>query len=300
MDQRSKDLAERAWKSLVTDKRKEAECDPRLPQELLAIALVLKCKAEYIAAVADRDFEKAVSALYSARRTWQFACVDIAGWLVDIWPPIGGAQERLQVRDDWAGDEQRALSMSIQHQIGRDMAGILDGEYDTLIDPVPIVIPRWLIESLMDALQALPYGEVRQIVKPSSSGRHGEAWTLNKMRLRALEHVAFMCARGGSNKIDAQRRVAKVMNISVRTLQDWDNELSSEIMNQQRVQSARMAGELQQQIDDDPSLSEEDLSSYHEYRVLLSFRHEPLKAFGEKYRLNPYSKRHYQAPTTGE
>jgi hypothetical protein len=106
--------------------------------------------------------------------------------------------------------------------------------------------PADLYAELLEALQALPFGEIQPILKPAKTGLHGEAYSLWLARLLAVEHVEFLVAKG-FRKNAAEKRVADALGNSVAAVRSWrDTHLPKRIGRErveQALQIARKAGE---------------------------------------------------------
>jgi len=149
------------------------------------------------------------------------------------------------------------------------------------IDPVPVLLPRRLFICLKDALEALDKGEVHSVFQPTAEGRHGEPWTWDKMRARAVEHVVFLHGQGVQLRI-ARQRVGTAMKVSPETLRQWERDQSLGA----NVETARKAGAYKARLDANPKHYEDDGQSVdaHVLALFIAFRDEPLAAFGERYR----------------
>src|SRR4051794_32160714 len=111
-------------------------------------------------------------------------------------------------------------------------------------DATPVLLPRRLFICLKDALEALDKGEVHPVFKPTAEGRHGESWTWDKMRARAVEHIVFLHGQGVQPRI-ARQRVGAAMKVPPETLRKWEQDQSLGA----NVESARKAGAYKAQLD---------------------------------------------------
>jgi hypothetical protein len=138
----------------------------------------------------------------------------------------------------------------LQSLLKWQMAGIMPSHIRG-IDPVPVLLPRPLFEKLCNGLAALDKGEVQELFEPTRTGRHGQAWTWDSMRVRALEYVAFLNGQGVVKDI-ARRRVANAMGIgSIETLKTWEktgSDLRSNVHSlDYRIDAAKDAGRIEYQ-----------------------------------------------------
>lgn len=120
------------------------------------------------AAVDAGDIDQAIHTAARGRIVWQLLTHEFVPWLFDEPLP----DRRLSQPDDWAGCERIALSVVLA--MHRDLG---PHPHRPAIDPVPVLIPRWLLDRLAGALEALGDGEVQDIVRPAMAGRHGTAWS---------------------------------------------------------------------------------------------------------------------------
>jgi hypothetical protein len=211
---------------------------------------------------------------------WGLLSSTLGSHVFDLLTDCIGVEENWFDAQSWDERERSGLEYLLSFQ---DVWA--PPNYRSAIDPVSIVLPRWMFDSLRVALQALEKGEVHAIVQPSVTGRHDRPWTWDEMRARALEHVAFLCGQG-LNKTTARKRVGKAMkNVSVNTLRAWEKRDRPIFDLELRLRTAYGAGKLLIVRADNPEYGRHpdeaiDASEMHVMKTLLA---EPLSAFGPAY-----------------
>jgi hypothetical protein len=142
------------------------------------------------------------------------------------------------------------------------------------------LVPTDLHEELLEALAALPFGEVQPILEPAKAGLHGLPYSLGIARLLAVEHVEFLVGRGSRTRW-AQDTVAAALGIEANTLRSWRDTLLPGMLGKERVrralQIAREAGEFT--YPEQPQMVNADVLSAWECHTTLD-----LKALGEEMR----------------
>jgi hypothetical protein len=88
--------------------------------------------------------------------------------------------------------------------------------------------PDWFCETILEAIKALEYGEVRPIFSPVVAGRKRDYTTLNLM-LRAISMVNFRRGAYAMKREDALAEVGGVLNISSETLKSWKGRLQKDL-----------------------------------------------------------------------
>ena len=145
-----------------------------------------------------------------------------------------------------------------------------------------ILLSRQEARLLADALAALDAGEVQDVVMPVSSGKHGDAWTWNQYRLRALQHVHFLCGRGVA-KTTARRRVADAIGQSEESLRRWEKP-SSELHLRVAAEAERGLG-AQVNLKFDLAVAEAAGKACRANEIAAAeLEAEPLDMFGPRYR----------------
>jgi hypothetical protein len=161
------------------------------------------------------------------------------------------------------------------------------------------MLPRPYQTELVASLRALSDGEVRPLLAPERTGGHGNAYTWNRARLRAVEHVQFLHGQGPTKK-NARERVAHAVGISVGALRSWEeSEIPSKIHDAERqFELARAAGNLFARYRDDPTGRSQSVDGYV-YLSLKSFESEPLAEFARRYKEN-FGRRHWSRGSNDE
>ncbi len=247
---------------------------------LQAVEMLRMLRSLYDEAVSAGDEDKAVHTTARARVVWQLLSLEFGDWLING----AGLSRRLTQAQGWEGHERIALKfiLTMHEELGPH-------PHRPAVDPTPVMMPRWLLQKLGGALGALDEGETHDIVRPVASGRHGNAWSQDRMRAAALEHVAFLHGQGHTKKI-AQQRVAARMGVPPATLRDWERDEAL----RDGYDVAFQAGELKTILDDDPKYAEGDGNSIDSGVLarLVQFRTNPsLADFGQAYR-DEFGQRH--------
>jgi hypothetical protein len=87
--------------------------------------------------------------------------------------------------------------------------------------------PEWFCEQVLEAVEALEYGEVRPIFSPVSASRKRD-YTLLNLQLSALAMIAFRCRAYAMKKENALNEVGAALNVSPHTLKSWKGRLQKE------------------------------------------------------------------------
>ncbi|MCJ2111927.1 hypothetical protein MKK64_12045 [Methylobacterium sp. E-025] len=239
-----------------------------------AVAMLRTLRLLHEEAVNANDKDQATHTAARGRMVLQLLTLEFGEWLLDAFE----LSRRLTHASDWEECERVALSflLQIHEELGPH-------PHRPSIDPVSILVPRWLLRKLAGALEALNDGEVQGMLRPSVVGRHGDAWSWDKMRAGALDHVAFLHGQGQTKKM-AQQRVAARMNIPAATLRDWERDATLK----RGYEAAYEAGKLKIVFEDDPRYAEGDGNSVDSAALarLIQFKSEPsLADFGQSYRV---------------
>jgi hypothetical protein len=84
--------------------------------------------------------------------------------------------------------------------------------------------PDWFCETILEAIKALEYGEVRPVFSPVVAGRKRDYTTLNLM-LRAISMVSFRRGAYGMTREAALAEVGGVLGADPETLKSWKKRL---------------------------------------------------------------------------
>jgi hypothetical protein len=137
---------------------------------------------------------------------------------------------------------------------------IMEKEFElTVSDPPLRPIIRELLVSrsanssfwrfpLQQALFALEFGEVDELVKPSTIRRQGKPVALYRWKLLALSHARFLMGKG-LKKYKALEKVAQNVGQSVETLRSWEKAYSFDDDFMMGLRAAELAGELEEVLD---------------------------------------------------
>lgn len=248
--------------------------------EVAAKVLELR-RAEYDEALKSVDPEvpggdfEVRTALQKARLTWQLMTVEAHSWLSESSPGDSLYPQDL-LQPDVQGVSLECLSQylatgSVLHEKG--------------IDPVPVLLPRWVAQAVLDGFCGLAHGETQPIFQAAPSTKKGDAYTWDKMRLRAVQHVAFLSGTGSTKK-SARERVELATRIKSGTLRDLETDLKKDPWCKLQLDWAKKAGELSRLLERNPSYANSDGNTVdgHVYALLLDLQHEPIGEFGQKYR----------------
>lgn len=256
------------WESYLPALADEGANEPRAIRAIEAIA---SARRDWEAAQAQQDIVGVVMATGRARMLWQLLSIEVGDWIAD---------DRLGL-----SPLQPGSLLGSRYELADNLARHSESgphPHRPAVDPVPVLLPRWVLIELRAALAALDEGETLDIVRPVASGRHGSAWSQDLMRATALQHVAFLHGQGQTKKV-AQQRVAARMNIPATTLRDWERDEALK----SGCEVAYEAGKLKNILDDDPKYAEGDGNSVDSGVLarLIQFRSDPsLAEFGRAYR----------------
>jgi hypothetical protein len=269
------------WNDVVLEAARKAGIAADAPRLEVAAKVLELQRAEYDLALKSVDPEvpggdfEAETALLKARLTWQLMTLEAHSWLSESSPGDTLYPQNL-LQDDVQGVARECLGAHLitggaLHQKG--------------IDPVPVLLPRWVAQAVLDGFDGLAHGETQPIFQAAPSTRKGDAYTWNKMRLRAVQHVAFLVGYGSTKK-SAQQRVSLATNIKVGTLRDWETDFKKGPVEKFQIQWAKGAGELSAVLEHNPNYASSDGNSLDgsAYALLLDMQREPLGEFGRKYR----------------
>jgi hypothetical protein len=125
---------------------------------------------------------------------------------------------------------------------------------------------------LQSALFALNLGQVNELVRPSEVRRQGNPVELYRWKLFALAHVQFLIGKG-FKKYKALENVSIGIAQSVETLRSWEKAYSFDDDAMMRLQSARMAGSMETELDTRSlkELSDEYETEYHRHTSELEY-----------------------------
>ena len=151
----------------------------------------------------------------------------LAGWAIDhrTGMILNGA-----TGFPWPQDDQEARSEADDHRHEAVGAAYLQDKAPG--DPLQnrhilaevtaraALLPAALRNELSEALQAVDFGEVRDLLLPPK-GQRRNAYTGWQLRLRAVEHAYFLWGRDG-NKESAFYEVAEAYGVSSDTVDSWD------------------------------------------------------------------------------
>jgi hypothetical protein len=87
--------------------------------------------------------------------------------------------------------------------------------------------PDWFCQQVLDAVEALEYGEVRPFFLPVRASRKRD-YTLLNLQLNALAMIAFRCRAYTMKKENALNEVGAALNVSPHTLKSWKVRLQKE------------------------------------------------------------------------
>jgi hypothetical protein len=263
------------WSTYVDRDVERPEADEE--QEALALRRIKQYRADTLEAEKRGDADAARVAWAQANIVWQLLASRIGRSLL--------RDGELREQDDITGPSSRTLlrmyllasSLSWSpHRWGDLIVRLLAGRSEEMsdiggveflvrgilpqavlsrgeleaIDPIAVFLPRHLLDELLDAFGALEWGEVRPMVTPTpTKQRGGLPWVKTRLRLRALELVAFLEGRG-SSKGDAQECVADAIGVSFDTLRSWEAILKQHPHYNHLIQFAWGAGRADETEDD--------------------------------------------------
>jgi hypothetical protein len=87
--------------------------------------------------------------------------------------------------------------------------------------------PDWFRETILEAIKALEYGEVRPIFSPVVAGRKHD-YTMLKLQLRAISMVNFRRGAYSMTEEAALAEVGGVLGVGTETLKSWEQRLQKD------------------------------------------------------------------------
>jgi hypothetical protein len=108
----------------------------------------------------------------------------------------------------------------------------------------------WRFE-LQSALFALNLGQLQPLTMPEPKRRQGNALQLLNWKVMALRHVYFLMGKG-LKKYRALQVVADAIGQSTETLRSWEKFVSGEDDFEFALLTAKIAGELEEELDKKP------------------------------------------------
>ncbi|QND58228.1 hypothetical protein [Mesorhizobium huakuii] len=224
----AKKLSDLTWK-LIADRAGLALPKSAAGRHRMALKAIDIHSAIYREGVQKDDRKVQVVALANSRFVARVLMDEILGWSLDA-PYLPSAH------DNEAWGHPRTLLLSLI-ELAEGFSPI---EHQATLS-VPLMLPVPLMNTLRDSLEALDQGEVHQLVMPKSDGRH-DAWTWDRMRLRAVQHVEFLHGQGiGIGK--AREKVQKETGIAIGTLVKLSQEFNKDETKRHLVRLAFLLGQ---------------------------------------------------------
>ncbi|MCJ2043063.1 hypothetical protein MKK58_00640 [Methylobacterium sp. J-078] len=279
---------EELWNDVVLQAAREAGIATDAPRLEIAAKLLEIQRAEYEDALKRIDHDvpgdefKVQLVLGKSRLTWQVMMLEAYGWFAESSPG-----ESLYPQELLQNDVQGVARECFGYQLAA--SGIL---HHKGIDPVALMLPRWVAQAIADGFDGLAQGQTLPIFQAAPSTKKGDAYTWDKMRLRAVQHVAFLVG-SGSTKKSAQNRVELATKIKAGTLRDWETDLKKGYLEKFQIEWARKAGELSVILEYNPKYAEADGNTIdvNVHAILLETQREPLSTFGLRYRSHNFDTR---------
>lgn len=146
------------------------------------------------------------------------------------------------------------------------------------------MFPRSVESDVPDALRALNFGETRPAVTPEKTGRHGPAFSLDSLRFRAVEHVAYLNGTG-LKKEAAQHLVALKFGVDEGTVKGWAKRLPDTFISKslldKRLDFAKQMGRRSSRLGTSSTTDSADpIAEYYRQR----FEANDLDAWGHEFR----------------
>lgn len=176
---------------------------------------------------------------------WEGAWIDVERPTADKWCQLG--------RESWGSPMS---SETVQRALEAILFPIASTSYHPLLD------------SLVDALEALRFGEQRPLLKPSAKGLRsiGQAREEYRLRLRALAWAEFQIAAGRMTKAKAIEEIAGEFERDPSSIRSWHGSVAkefgaarvNEVMARAQVRGA-IYRRLKKQADDGIPLNDADV-----------------------------------------
>lgn len=281
------DLRESLWEAYVYPYVEQKPTTEKEKQLAALEVVAMHRKLHAIAQAAGDDLQMFLE-ISRAKAVFSLLAADELRWTIQSpeMPDFFDAEK-------WRGKENDLFDLLVRVQDNFPM-----GHKDA-VDPTTMVLPRWLYQRLINALDALQVGDVHDFVAPKSNGKHSAPWAWYQFRVRALQHVAFLNGKG-VGKMKAREQVAQAMKVSPKTLREWEGDCKEVVEDVEgHVALAYQAGQLAVAKEFDPSYAEGSVNSelLFIYKGLAII--EPLVDFGRQYR-ERYGNRHHTPDSAGK
>ena len=191
-------------------------------------------------------------------RTWAMSDLAFANQLAKLWGMEHGIEHDSHILEYFGSEYGRSSSVwgePIFHYLAENEE--LE-EKTELSDQVLRSAMRQLITSdcrrsaywrrpLMDALEALNYGQIVSPLTPSESRRRSDFFETLSLKRAALCHLNFQVGKGIKKHV-ALDKVAAVLNQSPETIRSWEKQLRDDEEYQADAYAARLAGQFEDEL----------------------------------------------------
>ena len=155
-----------------------------------AVDVLASRRRQYEEAVARGEKEEALRIAVEARAVWTLLAIETGAWTVEV-PALLLSIVNGEVTGERAS-KGNAERLALESHLFLQEDAITE-PLRRVIDPVPMMLPQWLFQSLRNAIAALEFGEVQPLVQPQPSKRQGPAWTwISSVSARSNTFTTFM------------------------------------------------------------------------------------------------------------
>lgn len=225
--------------------------------------------------VSSKNDEK-LELLQQALLIVQLISRDHFGWIVDAIEAVRDAEV----------DYANVVNIDARQHLVQAMYLVDEAAESIFRDELwPAIVPmsKDVFLQLKQGMEALEKGEVRDIVRPSSVARRGPAWSLDRARVRAVQHVLFIHGQGSTKNRARQRVSAAMTNVGSETLRAWEERDFQSLADKHAFRQAEAAGRMAVKIADANERLTLELHEADVYRLMQSLQGENLGAFGKSY-----------------
>lgn len=230
------------------DNPRERPEDPRA-RLVDAVDFVLHFQTKFEQALERGNRDDAFAYLQRANTIWQVLTMEFAGWITEGW-----AECQPELRDPkWMKRPRPLLRHLLEVQDKKELRPPATHP----LDPVPVLLPRWLHEELQTSLEALDRGEVRPLVE--HLGGRGFGYSKLVAKLQVVIRIRYEHGTG-KNLGQTRKALARKLGLHVDTPRAWEQEeLPKRIPDLPELLSmAERAGKLSAELAADPTYCEKE------------------------------------------
>lgn len=143
--------------------------------------------------------------------------------------------------------------------------------------------PDWFCETILEAIKALEYGEVRPIFSPVVAGRKHD-YTILDLQLRAISMVNFWRGAYSMTEEAALAEVGGVLGVGTETLKSWEQRLQKDF-GRLRVDEVLSEADFHaSSVRNDIALGRRNQTEYDSSRHSALYDAQALAELGKQYK----------------